>query len=55
MTFNFVQLSELNADHKDSIIDVIGICKSSGDVTTFTSSKSGKEVTKRDLQIVDQR
>ena len=50
-----MQLGQLEASNKDEIVDVIGVCRSATDVTTFTSSKTGKELTKRELQIVDQR
>ena len=55
MTFNFVQLDQLKAEHKDQIVDVIGICRSAGEIATINSSRTGKEYVKRDLQIVDQR
>ena len=53
--FNFAQLGQITAEHKDETVDVIGICRSASDVTNLTSSKTGKELTKRDLNIVDQR
>lgn len=34
--------------------DVIGVVKNCGDVTTIIGKQSQKEITKRDLQIVDQ-
>ena len=55
MTFNFVQLNQLKAEHKDQIVDVIGVCRSANELSTINSSRTGKEYTKRDLQIVDQR
>ena len=55
MTFNFVQLNQLKPEHKDQIVDVIGVCRSANEVSTINSSRTGKEYTKRDLQIVDQR
>jgi len=54
VTFNFVQLDQLKAEHKDQIVDVIGICRSAGEIATINSSRTGKEYVKRDLQIVDQ-
>jgi len=54
VTFNFVQLSQLSAEHKDSIVDVIGICRSATDVANLTSSKTGREMIKRDITIADQ-
>ena len=54
MTFNFVQLDQLSASNKDEIVDVIGICRSAKDIATITT-KAGKELTKRDITIADQR
>ena len=54
MTFSFVQLDQLSASNKDEVVDVIGICRSAKDVATITS-KAGKELTKRDITIADQR
>jgi len=54
VTFNFVQLNQLKAEHKDQIVDVIGVCRSANELSTINSSRTGKEYTKRDLQIVDQ-
>ena len=36
------------------ILDVVGIVKSCGDVGTVIGRQSQKEITKRDIQIVDQ-
>ena len=55
MTFNFVQLDQLKAEHKDQIVDVIAVCRSANELSTINSSRTGKEYTKRDLQIVDKR
>ena len=54
MTFSFVQLDQLSASNKDEVVDVIGICRSAKDIATITS-KAGKELTKRDITIADQR
>jgi len=54
VTFNFAQLSQLTPDHKDNIVDVIGICRSASEAINFTSSKTGKELTKRDITLADQ-
>ena len=54
MTFNFVQLDQLSASNKDEVVDVIGICRSAKDIATITT-KAGKELSKRDITIADQR
>ena len=48
-------MDQLKAEHKDQIVDVIGVCRSANDVATIHSTKTGKDYTKRDLQIVDKR
>ena len=54
LQFNFVKIGDLGDAAKDSIVDVIGICKSSSDCATIVSSRTQKELTKRDLFLVDQ-
>ena len=53
VTFNFVKLNQLTPEHKDTVIDILGVCKSSEDVSTITSQRTGKELRKRDITIVD--
>jgi len=53
LTFNFCQLSQLTPSHKDQIIDVIGVCKTAGEVATITSQRTGKELRKCDITLVD--
>jgi hypothetical protein len=38
---------------QDTIVDVIGICKSTNDLVQITS-RAGKELTKREITLVDQ-
>lgn len=54
LQFNFVKIADLGEVAKDSIVDVIGICKSSTDCTTIVSSRTQKELTKREVNLVDQ-
>ncbi|XP_077995287.1 replication protein A 70 kDa DNA-binding subunit-like isoform X2 [Glandiceps talaboti] len=51
--FDFKPIDTLENIEKDNMVDVIGVCKSVGDVTTITTRATNKEVTKRDIQIVD--
>ena len=53
LSFNFCQIGQLNASLKDTTVDIIGVVKSATDVATITSSKTGKELIKRDLVMVD--
>ena len=38
---------------QDSTVDIIGVCKSAAEVANITSSRTGKELTKRDIVLVD--
>lgn len=49
---DFVPIAELENMDKDSIVDVIGVCKEAEDVSRITS-KSGREVSKRALELID--
>lgn len=49
---NFVPIADLEHTDKDSIIDVIGVCKDAEDVSRITT-KSGRELSKRALELID--
>jgi len=53
ITFNFCKISQLDPSLKDSNVDIIAVVKSAGDCTSLTS-RAGKELTKRELVVVDQ-
>ncbi|MGH0165031.1 UNVERIFIED_CONTAM: hypothetical protein FKN15_048009 [Acipenser sinensis] len=50
--FEFVPIEELENKEKDSVVDVIGICKSYDEVTKITT-KSSKEISKRAVHLMD--
>ncbi|KAK3084764.1 hypothetical protein FSP39_018496 [Pinctada imbricata] len=52
--FDFVKINELESKTPNSMIDLIGVVESCAEVSTVTGRQSGKEITKRDLQLVDQ-
>merc|ERR1719347_708125 len=52
VTYNFVTISDLSGCSKDSNVDVIGVVKTGGDATNITT-KAGKELTKREITLVD--
>ncbi|KAK7087532.1 replication protein A 70 kDa DNA-binding subunit-like [Littorina saxatilis] len=54
MTFDFVPINEMEKHPAKSIVDVIGVVKVCNDLSTVIGRQSQKEITKRDLQIVDQ-
>nr|XP_013801961.1 PREDICTED: replication protein A 70 kDa DNA-binding subunit isoform X2 [Apteryx mantelli mantelli] len=51
--FEFVSISDLENTPKDSIVDVIGICKSYEDVTKITVKSNNREVSKRNVHLMD--
>ncbi|XP_010181194.1 PREDICTED: replication protein A 70 kDa DNA-binding subunit, partial [Mesitornis unicolor] len=51
--FEFVSISDLENTPKDSIVDVIGICKSYEDVTKIVVKANNREVSKRNVHLMD--
>ncbi|XP_061461424.1 replication protein A 70 kDa DNA-binding subunit isoform X2 [Rhineura floridana] len=51
--FDFTSISDLENANKDTIVDVIGICKSYEDAAKITIKSSNREVFKRDVQLMD--
>uniref|UniRef100_A0A8V5GS17 Replication protein A subunit n=1 Tax=Melopsittacus undulatus TaxID=13146 RepID=A0A8V5GS17_MELUD len=51
--FDFVSISDLENTPKDTVVDVIGICKSYEDVTKITVKSSNREVSKRNVYLMD--
>lgn len=52
MQYSFVSIAGIESVPKDTTVDVIGILKDVGAASNFTS-KAGRELTKRDVTIVD--
>ncbi|PIL24266.1 replication protein A [Ganoderma sinense ZZ0214-1] len=53
MKFNFVSIGNLQDVAKDSTIDVIGVVKEVGELSSITSKATSKVIPKRELTIVD--
>lgn len=53
MQFNFVPLDQLESLEKDNILDVIGVCKETMELSTIQQRTTGRELKKRDIQLVD--
>ncbi|KAK4291892.1 hypothetical protein Pmani_035302 [Petrolisthes manimaculis] len=53
MQFSFVSFDQLETLDKDSIVDVIGVCKETLDMSSVTQRSTGRELKKRDLQLLD--
>jgi hypothetical protein len=51
--YNFVEIGKLQMHAANSMVDVIAVVKEAGPVSHFTS-KAGKDLTKKDLTLVDQ-
>ncbi|KAM9319279.1 replication protein A 70 kDa DNA-binding subunit [Gastrophryne carolinensis] len=50
---DFVPISELENKNKDTLLDVIGICKSFEEVTKVTIKSNNREVSKRTIHLMD--
>jgi replication factor A1 len=53
LTYNFVDIANIEGVEANATIDVIGVVKRRGELQTLTQSTTGKELKKRDLFIVD--
>lgn len=49
---DFVPIAELESREKDSLVDVIGVCKRAEDITRITT-RTNREVSKRSLHLID--
>lgn len=52
--FNFLQIDKIANIEVNSFIDIIGVCKSCSDVVTIQARSTGREMKKRELNLVDQ-
>ncbi|KPJ03587.1 Replication protein A 70 kDa DNA-binding subunit [Papilio xuthus] len=51
--FDFVPISEIANKSPDSLLDMIGVCKSAADVQELTAKSTGKLLKKREVTLVD--
>ncbi|XP_051013910.1 replication protein A 70 kDa DNA-binding subunit [Acomys russatus] len=51
--FDFTGISDLESKSKDSLVDIIGICKSYEDSTKITVKSNNREVSKRNIYLMD--
>ncbi|XP_002730881.2 replication protein A 70 kDa DNA-binding subunit-like [Saccoglossus kowalevskii] len=51
--FDFKQIGQLEDIPKDTMVDVIGVCKSFSDVSTIVTRSTNRELSKRELHLVD--
>ena len=52
--FDFTKISEIEDKAADSIVDVIGVVTTIGDLSSITSKRNGNQIAKRDITIVDE-
>lgn len=52
--YEFVPIKNIQELESNVLIDVIGVCKESGDIQTFNARTTGRELKKRELTVVDQ-
>ncbi|KAF7295538.1 Replication protein A subunit [Mycena indigotica] len=52
--YNFTPLNGLEGLNKDSTCDVLAIVQTAGELATITSKQQGREISKRELTLVDQ-
>ncbi|XP_041439246.1 replication protein A 70 kDa DNA-binding subunit-like [Xenopus laevis] len=51
--FEFVPIGELESKNKDTVLDIIGICKNVEEVTKVTIRSNNREVSKRNIHLMD--
>uniref|UniRef100_A0A8D1DHZ1 Replication protein A subunit n=1 Tax=Sus scrofa TaxID=9823 RepID=A0A8D1DHZ1_PIG len=51
--FDFTGIADLENKSKDSLVDIIGICKNYEDVTKITVKSTNREVSKRNIYLMD--
>lgn len=51
--FDFTGIGDLESKSKDSLVDIIGICKSYEDATKITVKSNNREVAKRNICLMD--
>merc|ERR1719259_174312 len=54
MQFDFVKLASIANAEKNSIFDVIGVCHKISDMSSVTSKRTGEEIPKREICVVDE-
>ncbi|CAK9822669.1 Replication protein A 70 kDa DNA-binding subunit [Anthophora retusa] len=54
LQFNFVPISDIEKKEKNDLMDILSVVKSCGDLQMITSRNTGREMKKRDVNIVDE-
>jgi len=53
LQFNFIKLSAIQEAQAGNLVDVIGVCKSAGEIVNLVSKTTNRELKKKDLLLVD--
>lgn len=51
--FDFTGIGDLESKPKDSLVDIIGVCKSYEEATKITVKSNNREVSKRNIYLMD--
>jgi len=54
LQFDFKQIKDVEQVNKDALVDIVGVVKTAGDISQITTKANNRQVSKRDLSIVDQ-
>lgn len=54
INYNFRKIKDIEQVNKDGFVDIIGVVKSAAEVSQITTKTTNKQVSKRDIVIVDQ-
>lgn len=53
LQYNFTNIADIESAEPNTLIDVIGVCKSAAELSTVTSRSTSKKISKRDIQLMD--
>ena len=54
LQFNFIPISDVEQKEKNDLMDILGVVKSTGDLQMLTSRTTGREMKKKDVNLVDE-
>jgi len=54
INYDFRQIKDIEQINKDAMVDIVGVVKSAAEVSQITTRSTNKQVSKRDITIVDQ-
>ena len=54
LQFNFIPICDVEKKEKNDLMDILGVVKSTGELQLLTSRTTGREMKKRDVNLVDE-